>query len=252
MITDALARDARGRTPCVPAALLLLVSATAGSPLAARAQETPPTLSAPTVTVGGWVAAGRNSRRWPFGSSPGNDLTLTAVRLTRAVAGSQRWTLDYTMDLVPVAWVSMPRDTVVVDLWSCRTMHFCEVRVPADGRREASGRGVEPLGLQLRFRRWSRVQPLVHLSGGALWFDDEVPRTGTARFNFIGRLGAGVSAASTGGLAVTVGYTLAHISNGGTKPLNPGIDSQMLYVGLTRVPISQPEGRAAPRSGLRR
>jgi hypothetical protein len=68
----------------------------------------------------------------------------------------------------------------------------------------------------------------------ALWFREPVPGAEAGRFNFTAEVGGGILFRPTRALGVTVGYKLEHISNGGTRPFNPGIDNNMFYIGLVR------------------
>jgi hypothetical protein len=54
-------------------------------------------------------------------------------------------------------------------------------------RESVYGAGAAPIGLKLNFRRQKRVQPFAAATGGFLYFSEQVPIAGAARFNFTTR-----------------------------------------------------------------
>jgi hypothetical protein len=114
---------------------------------------------------------------------------------------------------------------------------------PFAGQRAVYGFGAAPLGLELRLAPRRTVQPFLTASGGALWFREPVPAAEAGRFNFTAEVGAGVLVRPSRAFGVMVGYKLQHISNGGTRRSNPGIDNNMFYVGVVR---SSSEAAASP------
>jgi hypothetical protein len=132
---------------------------------------------------------------------------------------------------------------------SRRAILDCDPKQPCDYRtafvegRSVRGFGAAPLGIQLRLAPSARVQPFFTASGGALFFAQPVPSEYAGRFNFTAEVGAGALCHVTRTLGVIAGYKLQHISNGGTRRNNPGIDNNLFYLGLAR-----PMGAASSRS----
>lgn len=186
--------------------------------------------------IGAWVGMARHSPGRPFGHSIGNDVAIGAMRLTHTLHASSSWTLDYTADVVPAAWISLPKPADPAIDRPCRPGESaCEFIAPFSEEHVAYGLGTAPVGLQVRFAPYRRMQPLIGATGGALWFTRSVPTADAARFNFTGELGAGVLFIASKVLGLQLGYKLQHISNGGTRAVNPGIDSHMFYIGFVRL-----------------
>ena len=100
-----------------------------------------------------------------------------------------------------------------------------------------NGKPVYGFGLFPVFFRWnfdpvSHLQPFVDLAGGFLRTTQAVP-AGTVRFNFMAESGAGLRLFLTKRTALMVGYHFHHLSNADRGPKNPGINSNMLYVGAS-------------------
>ena len=231
-------------TPIVAAALLSFWSG------AASAQSTDPEHLGEASGIGAWAGLARHSPGGPFGRSVGNNLTMIAVRRTRTFRRSANWSLDYSADLVPVALVSVPArfDTVAVKPCDPQapTCPFKEIAV---GQRAVYGLGGAPFGLQLRLAPTARVQPFLTTAAGGLWFRDPVPHPQAGRFNFAAEVGAGVLYRPTRSVGVIAGYKLQHISNGGTRPYNPGIDNNLFYLGLAHFNSTPSGGDDGPLAG---
>ena len=93
--------------------------------------------------------------------------------------------------------------------------------------------GAAPIGLKFNFRRNRRVQPFGHATGGFLYFNEEVPLPGAARFNFTYDFSGGIQIFNSDRKAFTIGYKYQHISNGYRATFNPGVDVQMIFVGFS-------------------
>lgn len=201
-------------------------------PLAA--QETPSPSHAPAWGVWGGVA--RNSPGNLWGAETGRDAELLAVRLTWPLSRNAGTAVDYVIDAVPAARVSMVRDASDPPPCGIAKPGQPCVHLPVvTDTRPVFGFGVAPLGLQLRHRLASRIQAHADLSGGVLRFAREMPMEGAARLNFTAQLGAGLLVGRPGRLGLALGYKFYHISNAGTATHNPGLDNHMLVVGLQQI-----------------
>lgn len=94
------------------------------------------------------------------------------------------------------------------------------------------GFGLLPVFFRWNFTRVSRFQPFADLAGGFVRMNQDVP-VGTVRFNFIAESGGGLRLFVTKRTALLVGYRFHHLSNANRASRNPGINSNMLYVGAT-------------------
>ncbi len=149
---------------------------------------------------------------------PFSELNFQYARVLKA---EDTWALKYTAEIVPVAIIRQPRQGYIsgghpVDLPSSQNIY---------------GAGVSPVGLQISFRRGCVLQPYVNGSAGILYFEDQVPVAESSNFNFSLGLGAGVEIWNQDNQSILLGYKYHHISNGYTHRLNPGVDSNLLYIG---------------------
>ena len=148
---------------------------------------------------------------------------IAALRYGRTLAANDSLALQYTLDVVPVA--------VATGVIVSRTTS------PTGGqtfRREtAFGAGFTPIGLQLDFANGSKIHPFVHVNGGFLYFNKEVPIEDSGRFAFVGEAGGGVRIFTSERRAVNIGVRFHHISNGDTSGSNRGLNQFVIYAGFS-------------------
>lgn len=188
--------------------------------------------------VGAWAAASRHaSFRTRLGTRY-HDLYLMGMRVGWTISRHRNITLDYLVNVIPLAIMEGNPEYRYVDVTPpCPPGGVCQVRqefqlVPT--YHSVYGFGLAPLGVQLRLFARSPVQLLVHVNGGALWFARPVPDPKATHFNFTAEGGGAVQWWITSRQALSVGYEFHHTSNAATGDVNPGLNSEMLTIGLTR------------------
>jgi opacity protein-like surface antigen len=181
------------------------------------------------TTPGTWSSPGRNEFSMWGGFSPNSPtfigaseqrtLSTMGLRYARLLTTTRLANLKYTFDVIPVALIRQP---VSHGAWEDR-----------QHRETRYGAGLSPIGLQLNFRSRSRIQPFAEGNGGFLYFTRPTPYTTTSNFNFTFSLGAGFQTFTSSHRAVTFGYKYHHLSNAYLAPVNPGMDSNVFYVGYS-------------------
>ncbi len=160
-----------------------------------------------------WIGTTRDARFGHIG-----------LRYGRVLKTSKTVAFEWTIDVVPVAFLSNSR--------------FFTALPPAGGvfvfpRVGAYGAGAAPIGLKFNFRRNKRVQPFGQATGGFLYFNKQVPEVATSQFNFTFDFSGGVQVVNSNRRSYTIGYKFHHISNGNTGFYNPGVDLQMIFFGVS-------------------
>ena len=148
---------------------------------------------------------------------------IAALRYGRTLAANDSLALQYTLDVVPVAVAT----GVIVSRTTSPT------GVQTFRRETAFGAGFTPIGLQLDFANGSKVHPFVHVNGGFLYFNKEVPIEDSGRFAFVGEAGGGVRIFTSERRAVNIGVRFHHISNGDTSGSNRGLNQFVIYAGFS-------------------
>jgi len=149
-----------------------------------------------------------------FSSTVGARNYQLESRYERLIYSSGPLSVRWVFDAVPVALVGD--------------------RHTSTGRRAYSyGIGGSPIGAQVNFVHFRRVEPFLTSGGGFLYFNHRMFGT-TQQFNFTAQLGGGVQLfTSSRRTAIDLGYKYHHISNANLANQNPGLDSHMLFIGLS-------------------
>jgi hypothetical protein len=159
-----------------------------------------------------------------IGKTPDARFGNIGLRYGRVLKTSKTVAFEWTIDVIPVAILSNNRFTVVPS-----GSGF----VITQTRKSVYGWGAAPIGLKFNFRRNRRVQPFGQATGGFIYFNEQVPLVGAARFNFTYDFSGGVQIVNSNRRAFTIGYKYQHISNGYRATFNPGVDVQMIFAGFS-------------------
>jgi hypothetical protein len=159
-----------------------------------------------------------------IGQTPNARFGNIGLRYGRVLKTSKTVAFEWTIDAVPVAVLSNNRFTIVP---SGSGFIFAQTR------QSVYAWGASPIGLKFNFRRNRRAQPFAQATGGFLYFNEQVPVPGAARFNFTFDFSGGVQIVNSNRRAFTIGYKYQHISNGYRATFNPGVDVQMIFAGFS-------------------
>ena len=181
--------------------------------------------------VGAWGAGAQHSKFYTRLGVRHRDFYMAGIRVGRELPVSRHIVVDYFLDFVPLL---ISTDNPV----AFRTIKVCtgfscgyELKMETATTR---GYGVVPIGVQVRMFTRHRVQPVFGLSLGAAWYEKPVPDPDEQQLNFMGDLAAGLQVRVGKSSAMVVGLRQHHTSNAETGRVNPGIDSRVLYFGVTR------------------
>ncbi len=154
-------------------------------------------------------------------------LLLPTPRHTRSSLDAP--TLTYTADAIPIAAVSIPKGTSPGTLSP-------RIRSVSETGLSTRGVGVYPFGLRVGFRPSSPLRPFIAGHSGLLYLFDPLPDARGQKTNFAAGVGGGIRISFPRGFTLTLGYRYHHLSNGFRGSINPGLDANVLYVGLGRPP----------------
>ena len=88
--------------------------------------------------------------------------------------------------------------------------------------------------IKYTFVAQDRIRPYAEFAGGPFWTDlaGKIPEE-SSRFNFVLTAGVGISYFLTDRAALNVGYRFQHISNGGTRYPNLGLNASLPFGGFS-------------------
>lgn len=139
--------------------------------------------------------------------------------------------LSWAVDVLPMI---ISRNTADADLavWSCGNMYCGHSSTTYPWNTTAVGAGVMPIGLVTRMRVAPALSMRARLSGGMVYMSRPVPVMQSRNLNFIAELALGAELHVRNGLMISAGATQNHISNGNTAPVNLGMDTRLLELGI--------------------
>ena len=183
--------------------LLLCGLLLAGGFATARAQEGP-------------ESGGREIQIWTTGGHGTNGITQHTGIWTAGFRygwiltdphgpGFLRGRFEYAVDAVPVFVVFQPANT-------------------------AYGAGLDPFALKWNFDAHGRIVPYAELQGGVVYTNVRVP-SGASTINFTSAGGVGLHVLARK-VTWSADVRFMHISNAGLEPINPGINTVQLRLGI--------------------
>lgn len=211
---------------------LLALTVALGAPRAASAQGKP----APRRSLGVWAGASFYAPGGTFlGGETNRDLFLVGVRAEWMLASGRHLAVAATIDAIPLAVVTRnPYYTDhVVGYAISRRGERVDI-LEQTGRGPVYGFGGSPLGLEIFGPRLRAVRPYLAAAAGILWFTRNTPEPEARRLNATFELGGGIRVDRGAHHALLLGWKFHHISNAWTAPYNPGLDGNVVYLGVQR------------------
>jgi Lipid A 3-O-deacylase (PagL) len=97
------------------------------------------------------------------------------------------------------------------------------------------GVGLTPVFIRWSFSGTRAVRLFADASAGLMFVDWRTPGPGRIPGNFNEQVGFGMRAGHARGAGFLLGYRFQHISNGGRAHPSPGVDTHLLYAGVSFV-----------------
>jgi opacity protein-like surface antigen len=158
------------------------------------------------ILLGGQIA----NAQW-IGTTTNSRMYEVEGRYSRIVYKGGRFALRYVAEFVPLSLVGDPQ-------WNGQRVY-------------AYGIGGSPAGIQVNWVRYHRIQPFLASGAGILYFNRQL--FGATQLNFTFQVGMGIELFASEHHSLDIGYQYHHISNANLGPYNPGMDSHVVFVGVT-------------------
>ena len=181
--------------------------------------------------IGIWMGLSPNSRVGEF-AIPHRQLVLIGARAEWVIEAWRSATLAAMSDIVPVAVITH------TPTYSTREVVFpgggtIQLKEQT-GNKPVYGAGGMPFGFKLRVGSSPNVRLFGATSVGGLWFTRDVPIPDARKFNFAFEYGGGIEFGRRNHRTIILGYKFHHLSNANSAAINPGLDSDVIYVGISR------------------
>jgi hypothetical protein len=143
-------------------------------------------------------------------------LYLLGMRYGKRLYGKRLFGVSYTPELIPMVFVSQPVPQAALTTPGLR---------PQNMTHSSFGPAFSPGS--------HRLQPFMGGHAVFIYFGRNEPSALAAQSNFIGDGEVGLRIPLKSRKALTMAYRFHHFSNGFMARDNPGVDSQMLFIGFT-------------------
>lgn len=143
------------------------------------------------------------------------------VRYTYLFTQHPYWTMRYAPEVTALAMLDYPNPQAA-------TANKYNQRI------RAYGSGVSPVGFETDFFPWSRVQPFLSTDGGFIYFDQRVLSPQGSQWMYTIDFGTGIHIFRKARQDWTLGYRYQHLSNGDISVHNPGTDTNVFYIAVSR------------------
>ena len=168
-----------------------------------------------------------------YSSIPTQPYGMVVGRAEYVLEASRRFALSFYMEVIPLIVVQGVPRYHYESLWTPPSGPTVRSKV-WDDPALVFGFGATPAGMQAYFKTSERVSLFGQLSGGSAVFTRDMPVPDARQLNFLVDAGGGVRVARQKGGAFFTGVKFHHMSNGNLGRQNPGIDGNVVYVGLSR------------------
>jgi hypothetical protein len=130
-----------------------------------------------------------------------------------------RWNFRYAPELTAVAMLDEPQPGQTNRLYQ---------------RKRTYGSGLSPVGFRASFATDKRIQPFLSTDGGIIYFDDRVLSPQGSQFMYTIDYGGGIQIFRKQRQSVSIGYRYQHLSNANISRHNPGADTNVFYLAVSR------------------
>lgn len=236
------------------AALVLAVSGPSARSLTAQ-ETTPATASTPASAprdsatirfakyrqypwngVSVWAGNAYETRSASHNQHFAGSMRILGVQISRDIWRGNRTRVAYLGEVLPVMLVrSGPPVNRIPDTLHTPAGYYSQDELNRFKYRDAYGFGVAPLGLETLYRLSSHTSALFNITAGGLVFTKIVPYGKGTQPNFTVSPGVALQWEPVNRTRVAFGYTFHHLSNASFGKANPGMNSQLLYVRVSRL-----------------
>ncbi|MEO7997058.1 MAG: acyloxyacyl hydrolase [Gemmatimonadaceae bacterium] len=183
-----------------------------------------------------WAGGSYETRSASHNEHFDGSMRILAVQISRDVWRGKRTKIAYVGEVLPVMLVrSGPPLSRIPDTLKSPKIYFEPAELNRFKFRDAYGFGLAPFGAEVSTQLSHRTSALFNITAGGLLFTREVPYGAATKPNFTVSPGVALQWEPQNKTRVAIGYTFHHLSNASFGRANPGMNSQILYVRMSRL-----------------
>lgn len=183
-----------------------------------------------------WAGSSYETRSASHNEHFAGSMRIVAFQISRDVWRGKRTKISYVGEVLPLMLVrSGPPVSRIPDTLRVPSVHYEQAELNRFKFRNAYGFGLAPFGAEVSRQLSDRTSALFNITAGGLLFSKEVPYGAATKPNFTVSPGVALQWEPQNRTRVALGYTFHHLSNASFGRANPGMNSQILYVRMSRL-----------------
>ncbi len=147
------------------------------------------------------------------------------VRYSYLFSAHHYWTMRYAPEMTALAMLDQPVPGAKPTTAEPAAQYL---------RKRIYGSGLSPVGFESDLFPARRVQPFLSTNGGFLYFSDRVLSPQGSQFMYTIDFGTGIHVFRKARQDWTLGYRYQHLSNADISHHNPGTDTNVFYIAVSR------------------
>ena len=181
-----------------------------------------------------WAGSAYETRTASHNEHFAGSMRIVGVQVSRDVWRGRRTKISYLGEVLPVMLVhSGPPVNRIPD--TLGHVAYDPKELNRFKFREGYGFGLAPFGAEAMWRMSERASALFNVTAGGLIFTQVIPYGAATKANFTVSPGVAFQWEPLNRTRVAIGYTFHHLSNASLGRVNPGMNSQIVYVRLSRM-----------------
>lgn len=183
-----------------------------------------------------WAGSSYETRSASHNEHIAGSLRVVGLQISRDVWRGRRTRIAYLGEVLPVMLVrSGPPFNRIPDTLHIPHVQFDQKEFARFTFREGYGFGLAPFGAEASIRTSHKTSALFNITAGGLIFTQVVPYGAATKANFTVSPGVALQWEPQNRTRLALGYTFHHLSNASLGRANPGLNSQILYVRVSRL-----------------
>lgn len=181
-----------------------------------------------------WAGGAYETRTASHNEHFAGSMRIVGVQISRDVWRGQRTRISYLGEVLPIMLVhSGPPVNRIPD--TLASIVYTQKELDRFKFREGYGFGLAPFGAEVTVQTSPRTSALFNITAGGLIFTQVIPYGAATKANFTVSPGVAFQWEPQNRTRVGVGYTFHHLSNASFGRVNPGMNSQVIYIRLSRM-----------------
>ena len=195
----------------------------------------------PWSGVSMWAGASVDTRNASHNDQFDGSFRIVGLQITRDILRSRHFRLTYVGEVLPAILIHSGAPANRMPLTGAHPWLLHDpARIARYAYHDSYGFGLAPFGGEASIRIARQLSLVINTTVGAVLFNKVVPYGDATKANFTVSPGAELQWEAFSHAGVAAGYTMHHLSNATLGKSNPGMNSHIFLIRLTRLGARYP------------